>query len=186
MLTALAPAVDGHVSAVAARHCPRSSGADGTRAADDFELPDRLCRRPVDLRPAVGSARPPPGSVRGARPLHHRHAHLRGDAIHRPADRGAVPAGDRRGGLDRAGARHGARSLFRRARGARAVADGLDQRLCADRGADDRRRAADRVRLARELHRHGRCRRDRHVRGAPLAAGDAARSGAANRSRCRL
>ena len=59
----------------------------------------------------------------------------------------------RRGGLDRAGARHRARSVFRRAGGARTVADGLDQRLCADRRTDDRRRAADRVRLARELHR---------------------------------
>ena len=51
-------------------------------------------------------------------------------AIDRPADRGAIPPGHRRVGLDCAGARHRARSLFRRAGGARIVADGLDQRLC--------------------------------------------------------
>ena len=44
-----------------------------------------------------------------------------------------------------------ARHLFRRARRARIVADGLDHGLGADRGADDRRRVADHVRLARRF-----------------------------------
>ena len=87
---------------------------------------------------------------------------------------GALLAGHRGSGCDRAGARHRARSLFGRTGGARTVADGVDQRVCADCGADDRRRVPDAVRLARKLHSYGGCRRHRFCDGEPITAGNVA------------
>ena len=87
---------------------------------------------------------------------------LRGDAglravdLDRDADRRALRAGARRLRRHRAGARDRARSLFRRARRPRIVADGRDHGAGAGGRAAARRRAADRFRLALGLRRAGR------------------------------
>src|SRR6185437_119899 len=95
-------------------------------------------------------------------------------AIGRSSDRRPPAAGYLGVRRDRLGARHRARRLFRRAGGTRAFAHGLDQRDGADCCADDRRRVAGHLRLARELLLHERRRTDRAAGGGTAAAGDAA------------
>ena len=158
--------------------------ADRACAADGFGLPDRVCRRPGGLRSVVGSSWPPACPACSTRALPREHARLRRIAVGRSFDWGAVPPGRRRVGLDRAVARHRARSLFRRAGGARAVADGVDRGVCPDRGADDRRRVSVRVRLACEFHLHGRCGNHHRFRGGAAIAGDACAGVPANLFRC--
>ncbi len=118
-------------------------------------LPDRLCRRPDRLRTDRGPLRTQARDPGRAGVVWRRKHRLRHDAIHRDAHRGTFRAGARRRRRDRAGAGRGARSVFRRARRPRTVADGIDPGVRADHSAGHRRRVADRVRLARELHLAG-------------------------------
>ena len=83
----------------------------------------------------------------------------------------------------RAGARHRARPLFRRARRPRIVADRLGDGAGAGARADRRRRVADRVRLALDLRHAGGRRALRHRHRLAAAAGDAWRSARRSRSR---
>ena len=137
----------------------------------------------VALRSAVGSLWAAAGAARRYHALSDKHARLHRGADRSTSDRRAALTGRRRVGGDRARPRHRARSLFRRAGGARVVADGLDQRVCADRGADDRRRAAVRVRLARQLRLHERW-RDRRVLVAVRLLPETLRRRPADRCRC--
>ena len=76
--------------------------------------------------------------------------------LDRDADRRPRAAGARRLRRHRAGARHRARSLFRRARGPRIVADRRGDGAGAGGGADRRRHVADRLRLALGVRRRWR------------------------------
>ena len=136
------------------------------------------------LRPAVRPPRPPAGAARGARPLSRRLARLRAGVFHRDADRRALSAGGRRVRRHRAGPRRGARHVRGLAHRPRAVAHGGDHGARAAGRAADRRRAADRVRLALEFRRAVRLWR----RGAGSWSGSCCRRrcASARPSRCRL
>ena len=140
-----------HVPAVVSRHRAAAVGFARDGAAHAFALHGRLCGRPDRLRAAVRPLRPPPGAAGSTRHLLRGRARLRARAEHRDAARGALPARARLVGRDRARPRNRARPLFRGARGARIVADGRHHGARAGRRADDRRRAAERVRLALAL-----------------------------------
>ena len=105
-------------------------------------------------------------------------ARLRARAEHRDAARRTRAPGARLVRRHRAGAGDRARPLFRRARRARAVADGRHHGAGAGRRADDRRRAAKRVRLALAFRAADRVRADRGVLRLAQAARDAARADA--------
>ena len=163
-----------HVPAVVSRDraAARRLARDG--AAHALALHGVLRDRAGRLRPAVGSLRPHSGAARGARDLLRGLARLRARAHDRDAAGGARLPGARLVGRDRAGARDRARPLFRRARGARTVADGRHHGARAGRRADDRRRAADRVRLALAFRAADRVRADRGVLRLAQAARDVA------------
>ena len=136
-------------------------------------ISDRHGRKPV-LLAAVGA-------------VHVGDARLHGVDLDRDADRRARGAGARRLGRGRGDARHRPRSLFRRARRPRTVADRLGDGAGAGHRADRRRRAADGVRLALDLRRGGGRRRRRFRRGVDAAAGDlgeARRPSGPRRRRC--
>ena len=125
---------------------------DRAGAADAFGLSDRLRGRTDRLRTGLRPARPQAGAAgRARRSIARRRLACALCDLDRDADRRALRAGAGRLRRHRAGARHRARSLFRRARRPRIVGDGLGHGAGAGGRAADRRRVADRLRLALDL-----------------------------------
>ena len=152
-------AVDRHVPALAARHCPRIQRPARHGSADGHALPGHAGRVPARLRAALRSLRSPLGADRRPRPLRHRRARVRFRLHHGHAHRRPRLAGARRGQRARGGPRRGARPLRARARRPRPRLHGHRAGPHTHPGARARRIHPRGLGLARRLLRSGGIRR---------------------------